>query len=167
MIAPSEIGFSTALDLGELYRSQALSPVEAAQAMFTRLDRLQPTLNAFCVIDRDGAFEAARASEQRWTAGQPLSPLDGVPATIKDLVLMRGFPTMRGSRLIEPEQDVSEDGPAVARLREAGAAVLRQTTTPEFGWEAIRGSPPTRLTRHPPHPPPPPGRRTPRPARAP
>ncbi len=138
MIGASEIAFATALDLVELYRGKALSPVEATQAMFARLDVLQSSLNAFCVIDRDGAFAAARASEQRWMDGQPLSPLDGVPATIKDLVLMRGFPTLRGSRLVDPEQDWSEDGPAVARLREAGVVILGKTTTPpgcaRRGW---------------------------------
>ncbi len=149
MISAAEIGFATALDLAELYRGKALSPVEAAQAMFARLDLLQPSLNAFCVIDRDGAFEAARASEQRWMAGQPLSPLDGVPATIKDLVLMRGFPTLRGSRLVDPAQDSSEDGPAVARLREAGVVILGKTTTPEFGWKALGDSPLTGITRNP------------------
>src|SRR5207244_2718293 len=149
MISASEIAFATALDLVELYRSKALSPVEATRAMFARLDVLQPTLNAFCLIDRDGALDAARASEQRWLAGEPLSPLDGVPATIKDLVPMRGFPTLRGSRLVDPDQDVSEDGPAVARLREAGAVILGKTTTPEFGWKAIGDSPLTGITRNP------------------
>ena len=78
MIGASEIAFATALDLVELYRDKALSPVEATQALFSRLDVLQASLNAFCVIDRDGAFAAARASEQRWMDGQPLGPLDGV-----------------------------------------------------------------------------------------
>jgi aspartyl-tRNA(Asn)/glutamyl-tRNA(Gln) amidotransferase subunit A len=149
MMSASEIGFATALDLVELYREKALSPVEATQAMFTRLDLLQPRLNAFCVIDRDGALAAARASEERWMAGQPLGPLDGVPATIKDLVLMRGFPTLRGSRLIDPAQDWPEDGPVVARLREAGVVILGKTTTPEFGWKAIGDSPLTGITRNP------------------
>jgi aspartyl-tRNA(Asn)/glutamyl-tRNA(Gln) amidotransferase subunit A len=149
MPSPSEIAFTTALDLVELYRSKALSPVEATQALLARLDALQPALNAFCAIDRDGALAAARASEQRWLKGQPLSPLDGVPATIKDLLLMRGFPTLRGSRLVDPEQDWSEDGPAVARLREAGAVILGKTTTPEFGWKAIGDSPLTGITRNP------------------
>jgi aspartyl-tRNA(Asn)/glutamyl-tRNA(Gln) amidotransferase subunit A len=149
MMSASEIGFATALDLVELYRTKALSPVEATQAMFDRLDVLQPRLNAFCVIDRDGALAAARASEERWIAGQPLSPLDGVPATIKDLVLMRGLPTLRGSRLVDPAQDWPEDGPAVARLREAGAVILGKTTTPEFGWKALGDSPLTGITRNP------------------
>jgi len=105
MTSASEIAFASALDLVELYRSKALSPVEAVQALFARLDALQSVLNAFCVIDRDGALAAARASEQRWIEGRPLGPLDGVPATIKDLVLMQGFPTLRGSRLVDPSQD--------------------------------------------------------------
>jgi aspartyl-tRNA(Asn)/glutamyl-tRNA(Gln) amidotransferase subunit A len=124
MTSRSDIAFASAEALVDLYRTKALSPVEVAQALFERLDALQPTLNAFCVVDRDGALAAARESERRWHRGEPLSPIDGVPATIKDLVLMRGFPTLRGSKLTDPAQDWSEDGPAVARLREAGAVIL-------------------------------------------
>ena len=149
MTGVSEIAFSSALDLAGLYRAKALSPVEVAEALFARLDALQPRLNAFCVVDRDGALAAARESERRWIAGRPLGPLDGAPATIKDLVPMRGFPTLRGSRMIDPEQDWAEDGPAVARLREAGAVILGKTTTPEFGWKAIGDSPLTGITRNP------------------
>jgi len=69
--------------------------------------------------------------------------------TIKDLLLMRGFPTLRGSPLVEPEQDWSEDAPATARLREAGAVILGKTTTPEFGWKALGDSPLTGITRNP------------------
>ena len=149
MTGASEIAFTSALDLAGLYRAKALSPVEAAEALFARLDALQPRLNAFCVVDRDGALAAAHATERRWIEGRPLGPLDGVPATIKDLVPMRGFPTLRGSRLIDPAQDWAEDGPAVARLREAGAVILGKTTTPEFGWKAIGDSPLTGITRNP------------------
>ena len=148
MTSASDIAFASALDLVELYRTQALSPVEAAEALLDRAEALQPKLNAFCVIDRDGALEAARAAERRWRDGAPLGPLDGVPVTIKDLVLMRGFPTRRGSRMIDPVPDI-EDGPAVARLREAGAVILGKTTTPEFGWKAIGDSPLTGITRNP------------------
>jgi aspartyl-tRNA(Asn)/glutamyl-tRNA(Gln) amidotransferase subunit A len=148
MTSAADIAFASALDLSELYRAGTLSPVEAAEALLARIDALQPKLNAFCIVDRDGALAAARASEQRWHEGRPLGPLDGVPVTIKDLVLMRGFPTRRGSRMIDPVPD-SEDGPAVARLREAGAMILGKTTTPEFGWKAIGDSPLTGITRNP------------------
>src|SRR5690348_3667781 len=148
MTSGSDIAFASALDLVELYRTQALSPVEAAEALLDRAEALQPKLNAFCVIDRDGALAAARASEARWRDGRSLGPLDGVPVTIKDLVPMRGFPTRRGSRMIDPVPD-TEDGPAVARLREAGAVIIGKTTTPEFGWKAIGDSPLTGITRNP------------------
>jgi aspartyl-tRNA(Asn)/glutamyl-tRNA(Gln) amidotransferase subunit A len=143
-----DIAYLLAEELGGLYRTGKLSPVEVAEALFARLADLQPKLNAFCVVDRDGALAAARASEERWRAGKPLSPVDGVPATIKDLMLMRGFPTLRGSHLIENVPD-TEDSPAVARLKEAGAVILGKTTTPEFGWIAVGDSPLTGITRNP------------------
>jgi len=148
MPADDDIAYASAPELTALYRAGTLSPAEAATALLDRLDRLQPKLNAFCLIDRDGALAAARAAEARWREGKPLSPVDGVPATIKDLMLMRGFPTRRGSHLTEETPD-SEDSPAVARLKEAGAVILGKTTTPEFGWIAVGDSPLTGITRNP------------------
>jgi aspartyl-tRNA(Asn)/glutamyl-tRNA(Gln) amidotransferase subunit A len=148
-MAGDDIAYLSAAELTGAYRSGKLSPVEVATALFARLDELQPKLNAFCVVDRDGALAAARASEARWRAGKPLSPVDGVPATIKDLMLTKGLPTLRGSHLIDPNQDWSEDSPAVARLKEAGTVILGKTTTPEFGWIAVGDSPLTGITRNP------------------
>src|ERR1043166_2107052 len=102
MTSGTDIAFASAEGLGEVYRKKALSPVEAAEMLLGRIDALQPNLNAFVFVDRDGALAAARASEQRWRQGAPLSAIDGVPVTIKDIVLMRGFPTLRGSKLIDP-----------------------------------------------------------------
>jgi aspartyl-tRNA(Asn)/glutamyl-tRNA(Gln) amidotransferase subunit A len=69
-------------------------------------------------------------------------------ATVKDLMLMRGFPTRRGSHLTADTPD-GEDSPVVARLKEAGAVILGKTTTPEFGWIAVGDSPLTGITRNP------------------
>jgi aspartyl-tRNA(Asn)/glutamyl-tRNA(Gln) amidotransferase subunit A len=144
----SDIAYSAAALL-DLYRKRALSPVEATRLILDRLEGLQPRINAFCVVDRDGALAAARASERRWLHGEAVGRLDGVPVTIKDLLLMRGFPTLRGSRLVDRDQDWPEDAPATARLREAGAVILGKTTTPEFGWKALGDSPLTGITRNP------------------
>ena len=149
MSADRDIAYASATALIELYRKRALSPVEVTRSLLDRLDALQPKINAFCVVDRDGALAAARQSEERWQRGEAAGRLDGVPVTIKDLMLMRGFPTLRGSRLVDPDQDWSEDAPAVARLREAGAIILGKTTTPEFGWKALGDSPLTGITRNP------------------
>jgi len=144
-----DLAWAGAVELMELYRSKSASPVEVAEAVLARIEALEPKLNAFVLVDRDGALEAARGSERRWMRGEPVGRLDGVPVTIKDLVLMRGFPTRRGSQLVDPQQDWSEDAPATARLREAGAVLLGKTTTPEFGWKALGDSPLTGITRNP------------------
>ena len=149
MLEDEEIAYASAVSLTGLYRKGSLSPVEAARSLFARLDEVQPRLNAFCIVDRVGALAAARASEERWRRDEALGPLDGVPVTIKDLMPMRGFPTLRGSHLVDRDQDWSEDAPAVARLREAGAVILGKTTTPEFGWKALGDSPLTGTTRNP------------------
>jgi aspartyl-tRNA(Asn)/glutamyl-tRNA(Gln) amidotransferase subunit A len=149
MSADRDIAYASATALIELYRRRVLSPVEVTRSLLDRLDALQPKINAFCLVDRDGALAAARASEERWQRGEMGGRLDGVPVTIKDLMLMRGFPTLRGSRLVDPDQNWSEDAPAVARLREAGAVILGKTTTPEFGWKALGDSPLTGITRNP------------------
>src|SRR6201987_3992750 len=149
MSADQDVAYASAVSLLELYRRRALSPVEVTRLLLDRLDALQPKINAFCIVDHDGALAAARESERRWLSGKAVGTLDGVPVTIKDLVLMRGFPTLRGSRLVDPHQDWSEDAPATARLREAGAVILGKTTTPEFGWKAVGDSPLTGITRNP------------------
>ncbi len=136
-----------------LYRSGQASPVEATQAVLSRIDRLNPQLNAFCLVDADAALSAARASEARWQAhrrsGAPAGELEGVPTSIKDLILTRGWPTLRGSRTIDPKQPWDIDAPATARLREAGAVLLGKTTTPEFGCKGETNSPATGITRNP------------------
>src|SRR5260221_1531999 len=102
MAMADDIAYLPETSLIDAYRQRKLSPSEVAQGLLARLDALQPRINAFCVVDRDGALAAARAAEARWAKGEPQGPLDGVPVTIKDLVPMRGFPTRRGSRRIEP-----------------------------------------------------------------
>ena len=147
-MAGDDIAYLSALNLRDRYRAKSLSPVEVATALLDRIEALRPKLNAFIVVDRDGALAAARASQERWRHGTPQGDLDGVPVTIKDLLWLRGFPTRRGSRLTDPTPD-REDAPAPARLREAGAVILGKTTSPEFGWKALGDSPLTGITRNP------------------
>jgi aspartyl-tRNA(Asn)/glutamyl-tRNA(Gln) amidotransferase subunit A len=149
MPTPSDLCELTASELVRLFRRREASPVEAARAALARIDKFNKRYNAFCLIDAERALESARASEQRWGEGEPCSYIDGVPATIKDIVLTQGWPTLRGSRTIDPAQEWNEDAPAVARLREAGAVLLGKTTTPEFGWKGVCDSPLTGITRNP------------------
>jgi len=94
--ADRELAFFSATHLIDGFAKKTLSPVEVTQAILRRLERLEPKLNAFVLRDPEGALKSARASETRWQKGQPLGLLDGVPVTIKDLFLTRGWPTLRG-----------------------------------------------------------------------
>src|ERR1044071_9057078 len=132
----------------EGYRTQALSPVEVTKAVLARIEALNPRLNAFNLVS-DQALEEAKASQARWLSGQPKGLLDGVPVSIKDLILTRGWPTLRGSKTVNPKGPWNEDAPATARFREHGAVLIGKTTTPEFGWKGVTDSPLTGITRNP------------------
>ncbi|MGF1473602.1 MAG: amidase [Rubrobacteraceae bacterium] len=144
-----EIAFLPATELLELYRSRELSPVEATEAALQQIERHDPRVNAYCLVDADGALNSARESEGRYGRGEPLGKLDGVPTSIKDVFLTRGWPTLRGSRAVNPDQAWTEDAPVTARLREHGAVLLGKTTTPELGWKGVTDSPATGITRNP------------------
>ena len=143
----------TATELLAIFRSGEASPVDAMQQTLERVERIDPSINAFCLVDPDAGLAAAQASEARWqehrATGAPVGDLEGVPSTIKDLLLTRGWPTLRGSRAISPDQPWDADAPSVARMREAGAAIFGKTTTPEFGCKAETNSPLTGISRNP------------------
>jgi aspartyl-tRNA(Asn)/glutamyl-tRNA(Gln) amidotransferase subunit A len=147
-VASDPADFSAA-ELVDLYRAGKLSPVEVTEAVFARIDKVNPKVNAFTVIDRENGLKDARAAEVRWKQGKPLSGIDGVPTSIKDLVLTKGWPTLRGSKTVDKQQAWDTDAPLVARLREAGAVLIGKTTTPEFGWKGLGDSPLTGITRNP------------------
>jgi aspartyl-tRNA(Asn)/glutamyl-tRNA(Gln) amidotransferase subunit A len=144
----SDVHALTAGELIRRYRRRELSPVEVVRDALGRIERFDRTVNAFVLVDRDGALAAAAASEARWREGAPLGLVDGVPATVKDNIWVKGLPARRGSRTSDPAP-CTADAPAVARLREHGAVLLGKTTLPEFGWIGVCHSPLTAITRNP------------------
>lgn len=149
MTQRADLADLSASELLLLYRKKEVSPVEVLQAVFARIDSHAGPLHPFTHLDPEAAHVAARASEARWLRGAPQGTLDGIPATVKDLVLTRGWPTLRGSRTVDPDQPWNDDAPAVARLREHGAMIIGKTTTPEFGWKGVCDSPLEGATRNP------------------
>ena len=142
-----EIADLTAEQLTTGYARGALSPVDALQAVTERIARDNAAINAFAVLD-PRALAAAGESAQRWRAGRPIGPLDGVPCTVKDLIDVAGLPTRRGSRTTDPT-DATDDAPIVLGLKAAGAVIVGKTTTTEFGWKTPGDCPLHGITRNP------------------
>jgi aspartyl-tRNA(Asn)/glutamyl-tRNA(Gln) amidotransferase subunit A len=138
----------TAAELLRLYGKRELSPVEVTRDQLDRIEKFQGAINAFVIVDRDGALAAAKASEARWQKGEPIGSIDGLGTTVKDNVWLNGFPSRRGSLTSDPAP-IKADAPSVARLREAGAIFLGKTTLPEFGWIGACHSPFSGITRNP------------------
>jgi len=139
---------ATAAELSALYASGKASPVEAMAAILARAGAINPRLNALTRVDSEASMSAARASEQRWKSGTALSPLDGVSVSIKELVRVKSWPQTMAS-LLTDKSPATEDAPAVARLREAGAIIFAQNTSPEYGYKGVTDSPLNGLTRNP------------------
>ncbi|GAA4082633.1 amidase [Streptomyces shaanxiensis] len=139
----------TAVQLLDGYREGRFSPVDATRAALERAERIQPEVNAFVRLTADEALARAAESAERWRRGEPAGLLDGVPVTVKDILLMRGGPTLKGSKTIAENGSWGEDAPSVARLRAHGAVFLGKTTTPEFGWKGVTDSPLSGATRNP------------------
>ncbi len=116
------------------------SPLEVTEAALAAIETFDPEVGAMVLVDAQGARTQARASQLRWRRGEQRSVVDGVPVTIKDMFLTRGWPTLRGSTLTDPAGPWDTDAPAVARLRESGAVVLGKNATPEFAWKGVTDS---------------------------
>src|SRR5258708_27925006 len=132
----------------ELFRKHAVSPMEVANAVLKRIEQINSKLNAYN-LGCEKAVEEAKAWEARWMRGEPKGLLDGVPVSIKDILLTKGWPTLRGSKTVDAKGPWNDDAPCVARLREHGAVLVGKTTTPEFGWKGGTDSPLTGITRNP------------------
>lgn len=135
-----DLCFLSVRELNRAYAGGELSPVEVTEAVLARIEAENETWNALCLVDSEAARDAARASARRWRRGETLGPLDGIPCTVKDLVITRGWPTLRGSLTVDPQGPWLEDAPAVSALRQGGAVLLGKTNTPEFGSKGVTES---------------------------
>ena len=122
----------SAADLSLAFARHSLSPVEVTQAVINQIARCEPQINALYAFDPEAALASARDSEARWMAGKPLSPLDGVPGTLKENIATRGcaMPVGSAATALLP---MADDAPPAARWREAGLVLLAKTTMPDYG----------------------------------
>jgi Asp-tRNA(Asn)/Glu-tRNA(Gln) amidotransferase A subunit family amidase len=113
------------------------------------LEAWEPKIGAFVTLNLPAARTAADRSTNRWRAGKPLSPIDGIPIGIKDIIETIDMPTENGSPLFAGFHG-NRDSASVAALRDAGAVILGKTVTTEFAWMQPRATRnPWDLTRTP------------------
>ena len=141
MTSKTNAGITTQsiIELAQLIRTRAISPVEVAQAYLDRIAQINPKLNAIVTLAPD-LIEKAKEAEAAVTRGDPLGPLHGVPITIKDTIETEGLRTTSGSHMrsdFVPERDAG----AVARLKAAGAIILGKTNTAEMAMDYTTDNP--------------------------
>jgi aspartyl-tRNA(Asn)/glutamyl-tRNA(Gln) amidotransferase subunit A len=143
-----EIWRMPATELVARITAKELSPVEVTDAVLERMERLDPTLHAFCEPTPELARSTAAAVAERIAKGEPVGPLAGVPIAVKDLIATRGIRTAMGSpayRDFVPD----EDDIVVERVRAADAVILGKTTVPELGYSGVGHSPISPTARNP------------------
>jgi Asp-tRNA(Asn)/Glu-tRNA(Gln) amidotransferase A subunit family amidase len=138
----------SAAELSVAYGRRDLSPVEVAEAVLARIEACEPRVNAMFIVSRDAALAAAREAERRWRAGAAVSPIDGVPITLKENLYTRGDPAPIGTAAgsLAPRE---VDSPVAARVREAGCVIVGKTTMPDFGMLSSGTSSLHGITRNP------------------
>jgi Asp-tRNA(Asn)/Glu-tRNA(Gln) amidotransferase A subunit family amidase len=119
-------------DATPAFTTSADSPRAYLERCLETIAMREPVVQAWVVMNEAGARKAADASTARWKAGQPLSPIDGMPIGIKDLLETKDMPTQMGCKAYGGNFP-KRDNAAVWALREAGAVVLGKTVTTELG----------------------------------
>lgn len=123
----------------EKFAGGADSPRAFLERCLESLDVFEPTVGAFVALNLDAARAAADESTRRWRAGQQLSPIDGMPIGIKDVIETADMPTQNGSPLFDGFRS-ERDAASVMALREAGAVIVGKTVTTEFASTEPRGT---------------------------
>src|SRR5438477_4865046 len=130
----TDLNWLSATEQAALIRRKKVSPVEIVDALLARIDKINPRLNAFVLINADQARREAKSAERALgKRGATLGPLHGVPFGVKDLVVTKGVRTTFGTPLYR-DNVPTEDAPMVERMKRAGAIMLGKTNTPTFGW---------------------------------
>jgi aspartyl-tRNA(Asn)/glutamyl-tRNA(Gln) amidotransferase subunit A len=135
----SHLAFAGISEIGELFRTGKLSPLELTRFLLDRIDSLNPKLNAYLAVDHDGAIKAATSAEsalchkKKAKSRQDLGPFHGIPISLKDNIYTQGLRTTAGSEILRnfvPPHDAA----VVTALKKAGAVILGKTNLHEFAY---------------------------------
>src|SRR6266513_391320 len=125
--------FVTLEEAAEAIRTRRMSPETLVKSCLTRIEALEPRLNAFITVTADLAREQARQAEREIAAGRYKGPLHGIPIAVKDLFATQGIRTTAGSRILA-NWVPDEDATVVRKLRDAGAVLLGKLGLHEFAY---------------------------------
>lgn len=125
--------FTSISELSQQLRRREISPVKITRACLTRIEELNPSLNAFITVMGDSALAEARAAEEEIGRGEWRGPLHGIPVALKDLIDTAGVRTTSASAL-HANRVPEEDAEVVRRLRQAGAIIIGKTNLHEFAY---------------------------------
>jgi len=118
-------------ELSALLQSKDLTSTEVTEAYLKRIAELDPALNSYITITTEAALEAAAVADKRLAEGTDVTPLTGVPISVKDIFCTTGLKTTCASKMLEgfiPPYDAT----VVKKLRDAGAVILGKTNMDEF-----------------------------------
>ena len=137
------------VEISNQVRRGELKAIDVVRTAFAKIDERNPPLNAFIMLDRTAAEEAAAKVDAKVARGEDPGPLAGVPFGVKDLEDCIGFPTTQGSDFLKNTPPKTKDTPHVARMRAAGAIVVGKTATAEFGMDGAVSTYAWGVTRNP------------------
>lgn len=131
-----EICYMSACDIADSIKKGDLTSQEITEIIIERIEKINPILNAYCTPTFDLAREMAKEADKRVKTGVDIPLLNGIPTSIKDLIMIKGIRTTFGSKLYE-DFIPKEDEVVIERLKNAGCVILGKTNTPEFGHVTV------------------------------
>jgi aspartyl-tRNA(Asn)/glutamyl-tRNA(Gln) amidotransferase subunit A len=143
---PTALTISSAL---ELLRSGDLTPSGLAEACSRKIERLNPTINAFATVTANETKQSPTVQEIASSSALAMTPLANIPLAVKDLIDVAGLPTVAGSPKFFGHQPVLKDAAVVEKLKNAGALILGKTNTHEIALGITGINPHTGPVRNP------------------
>jgi aspartyl-tRNA(Asn)/glutamyl-tRNA(Gln) amidotransferase subunit A len=143
-----ELAFATIEELSALLAKKKVSPVELTQLYLSRIERINPKLNAFLTVASESALAEAALAEKELSRRKRRGPLHGIPVALKDNIATRNLRTTMGSRILRSFVPAA-DATVVSKLRRAGAIVLGKTNLHEFAYGVTSENPHYGAVRNP------------------
>ena len=137
---PMDLEFASIEELSTLLTRKKVSPVELTKLYLSRIERLNPKLNAFITVTSESALAEAHTAARELFRGKRRSALHGIPFALKDNIWTRGVRTTMGSSILR-DLLPSEDATVVRKLRRAGAVMLGKTNLHEFAYGVTSENP--------------------------